>query len=129
MMNVLAIIVVTVLGMVIGWIWYGPAFGKQWMKMVGIKKKDTEKINPWLMLFAVLVNAVMFTVFSYFIDVFAVSKISQGIALGAVFWLGFLAPKDMSPVLWEKKPMRLFLINSSYSLVMMVVAGVILAIW
>lgn len=34
--NYLAILVAAVLSMVLGFLWYGPLFGKEWTKLMGV---------------------------------------------------------------------------------------------
>ena len=41
--NIISIIVATIVSMFIGMVWYGPLFGKVWMKLVGMSKKEIEK--------------------------------------------------------------------------------------
>ena len=127
-MDVLPVIIAAFANLIIGWIWFGPAFGEPWMKILKLKKKDT-KPNPWVMFFGLLFGLLMFTILSYFIDIFALSSIGQAIALGVLIWLGFMVPKDISPVLWEQKPFRLFLIYSGYSLISTLVGAIILVLW
>src|SRR5688572_1633570 len=42
-MNYLAILVAAVAGMAVGFFWYGPLFGKIWVKLSGFTKEDMEK--------------------------------------------------------------------------------------
>jgi len=44
-LNYLAIIAAAIASMLIGWLWYGPLFGKQWMKLAGLKKSDMKKMK------------------------------------------------------------------------------------
>jgi len=41
--NVLAILVVGVAYMVVGFLWYGPLFAKPWMKLVGMTQEDLQR--------------------------------------------------------------------------------------
>jgi hypothetical protein len=41
--NYLAILASGIIMMVLGYLWYGPLFGKPWMKLAGITKSDMEK--------------------------------------------------------------------------------------
>jgi hypothetical protein len=41
--NYWAVLVCGVLSMVIGFVWYGPLFGKKWMEIVGATFKDIEE--------------------------------------------------------------------------------------
>ena len=46
--NWIGVILAAISAMVVGYVWYGPLFGKPWMKLVGITKEDIEKVcrNP-----------------------------------------------------------------------------------
>ncbi len=39
-MNYLAIITGTVLSMILGFVWYGPLFGKKWKELAGANDKE-----------------------------------------------------------------------------------------
>lgn len=39
--NWLAVLAASLVGFIIGAIWYGPLFGKAWMKIVGLTEKDS----------------------------------------------------------------------------------------
>jgi len=43
--NWLAVLAASLVGFVIGAIWYGPLFGKAWMKIVGLTEKDAANAN------------------------------------------------------------------------------------
>ncbi|MDQ7020805.1 MAG: DUF1761 domain-containing protein [Candidatus Dojkabacteria bacterium] len=43
--SVIGIVIAAIANIFLGMIWYGPLFGKEWMRLVGIKKEDTEP-NP-----------------------------------------------------------------------------------
>ena len=40
--NYLAIVAGAVFSMILGFVWYGPIFGKKWMEIVGVDPKDLE---------------------------------------------------------------------------------------
>ena len=46
-LNFFPIIVVTVIGFMLGGVWYGPLFGEAWLKAVGLNKEDI-KPSPML---------------------------------------------------------------------------------
>lgn len=37
MASTLAVVLAAVVSMIVGWLWYGPLFGKQWMALMGWK--------------------------------------------------------------------------------------------
>ena len=57
------------------------------------------------------------------------SGISAGLQTGFWNWLGFIAPVTLGSVLWDGKPMKLWMINAGYYLVGLLIMGVILALW
>ena len=57
------------------------------------------------------------------------SRPSLGAVVGFMNWLGFLAFLQLGVVTYEKKPFSLFLINTGYQLVTLVVMGAILSRW
>ena len=57
------------------------------------------------------------------------SGISAGLQTGFWNWLGFVVPVTVGSVLWDGKPWKLWFINAGYYLVMLLIMGVILALW
>ena len=136
-LNYLAIVAAMVANIVIGFLWYGPLFGKSWMALAGLHKEklDAAKakgMGPQYML-ATVGSLVMSYVLAHSL-VFAnaylnVSGMSAGLQVGFWNWLGFVSPVTLGTGLWEGKPWRLWAINNGYYLVSLLVMGVILAVW
>ena len=42
MINYWAILVLGIVSMALGALWYGPLFGKKWMEIIGVNKNDLE---------------------------------------------------------------------------------------
>lgn len=128
--NYLAIIVAGVASMIIGYVWYGPLFGKNWMKLVGISQQDIEagkKEMPktyGLMYVSSIVMAYVLAVFIYYA---AATDIVSGAMVGFWAWLGFVATVMSGSVLFEKRPVNLYYLNAGYNLVTLVVMGAIIA--
>lgn len=120
--NYLAIFLCTVLSMVLGSIWYGPLFGNQWMKMMGIKKGGLGGISGSEMakLYGIqtIGSIVMALVLSQF----------SGFSIFLI-WAGFVAPVTLGTVLWEGKPWKLWILNNSYYLILLYMMRVILSFW
>lgn len=118
----------------IGMIWYHPkVFGGMWMRLSNITPEMAErgkKRMPLMAIFGLIASMLIAWVMSY-----------VGLALGiydwvgAVFelavwcWLGFVAPVMLGMVLWEQKPVKLYLINVLYWLVSFMVMAAILFAW
>ncbi|MEK7561082.1 MAG: DUF1761 domain-containing protein [Patescibacteria group bacterium] len=137
--NYLAVFVSAVAAMVVGFLWYGHLFGKMWADMMGYKfdtpeaKREMQKkampgyigsfIGALVMAY-VLAHALVFA--STYTGTYG---IAAGLMVGFWNWVGFVAPVTVGIVFWEKKPWKLWFINASYWLVLLLVMGVILAVW
>jgi hypothetical protein len=127
----LAIFLATLAAMVIGSIWYGPLFGKQWMKAVGLKKKDVQG-DSWLPMVAMvglaLAQAVILAHFIAYASNFYFDF--DGWVVGALTGLwafaGFVAPVLISNTMFSKGSTELLKINLSNQFVTLLVIGVIL---
>lgn len=134
MVNLLAVLVSGIIATLIGALWYSPLlFGKQWMKLMKITEKDIKNAKKKSMIKLYIINfvstLVMIYVLGYLFDVANVLDVTSGIMLSIVVWLGFVATLSLNSVLWENKPVKLYIINILYPLVSLVVTGIILSVW
>lgn len=135
--NYLAVVAAAVASMVVGFLWYGPIFGKQWMALSGMTDMDIEAAKAKGMGKSYGLMFVGSLVMSYVLShslTFASSYLlatgaSAGVMAGFWNWLGFVAPVTLGSVLWEGKPWKLWILNNGYYLVTLSVMGVILAVW
>lgn len=138
--NYWAVLLSVIVAAVLGFIWYGPLFGKQWMHMAGITKAEMEEgkkkgmAGMWKsmvpMLIASFLMAFVLAHELYYMSAYTrMVGIDNGITGALWLWLGFIAPVTLSPVLWEKKPWKYWFITSGYYLVLLVLMGVILSLW
>jgi len=132
--NYLAVLVASVVGFVIGMLWYSPLlFGKMWVKLMGFSNKDMKKAKEkgmgktMLVMFVSIL--VMSYVLSYFLGALNVSDAIGGAFVGFMAWIGFLATSMLGNVLWGGKPFSLYLIDVLHYLVVIVVMGAILGVW
>lgn len=133
-MNLMMIFLAGVANFVIGMAWYSPLlFAKPWMKAMGHTAdslKNAQKDMPKTLAISFVAGLLMAFVLQHS-SVFAGEYFGmQGAALGLMTafwsWLGFIAPVQLTGWLFEKKPFRLFLINTGYQLVAMLAMGIIL---
>ncbi len=131
--NYVAVIVAAIVSMGIGFLWYGPLFGKAWIKLSGMSMKDMEKKKKKGMtktyVIAFIGTLVMAYVLAHFVDYVGATTLSAGAELGSWLWIGFFAPTLLGIVLWEGKSWKLYLLNVGHYLVTLVVMGAILAVW
>lgn len=136
--NYLAIFLAVIASQVIGFLWYSPKlFGDAWIKLNGWKKSEIEKAQKQGMLKNILVYFVALLVMGYVFSHFAggwyensdMSGVSVGLQTAFWIWLGFQATNMLGSVLWDRKPFKLYLINTSHQLVQLLAMGAIIGYW
>jgi hypothetical protein len=132
----LPVIVVAIIHMVIGFLWYGPVFGKHWMILMGFSKEKMEEAKKnggkgmtKNYIIAFLGALVTVYVLARFVSLAGAYTIIQGVKVGFWAWLGFVATVGLGMVLWEGRAWKLYAFNMGYHLVVLVVAGGIFAMW
>jgi hypothetical protein len=136
--NYFAVIAAAVAAMALGYVWYGPLFGKQWMALMGFTKESMQSMSQsamqsyGIMAVAALITAYVLNhiiVFSSNFYDMAPGDYTTGLISAFWIWLGFVATTQVGAVLWESKPWKLFFLNTGYSLVSLAIMGVILSVW
>lgn len=140
--NYLAVLVSALGAVVLGGLWFGPIFGKTWMKEVGFKTEDMEKakadpeikkamMKSYLLVAVgallsafVLAHSLVFS--TYYLDV---RGPLAGLESAFWIWLGFTAPALMGSVLWEGKTWKYWAIVAGYYLVSFGMMAVVLTLW
>ena len=128
--NYLAVLVAALSSFVIGWLWYGPLFGKAWMKLNGFSKENIQEGSlPMPLIMGTNYIATVLAAFALAMFLGEESTLHFGIFAGfmiAVFWIG---TNRLNDVLYERKPMGLFFINTGYNLVIYIIMGAIIGAW
>ncbi len=141
--NYFAVIACAVVAMILGMLWYGPLFGKQWMSMMGMNMGGGDGKNgmAWRYIVAFIGALLMAFVLANFIalvnnsfgcsDCFNIVSQTLIVDMLATFtlWLGFIAPVTIGMVLWEGKPWKVWYIVAGYNLVLLALMGIILSLW
>jgi hypothetical protein len=135
--NYWAVIVSAIVAMVLGFIWYGPLFGKQWMKLMGISRESMKKTDNMWVLYLLQIIGVLLMVYVLSHSLVFTSRffghltptLQDGLMVAFWSWLGFIAPVTLGTVLWEQKSWRLWFLNNAYQLITLLIAGMILASW
>ncbi len=116
----------------IGWIWYHPnVFGSTWMRLSNITPEMAERGKKRMLattFVGLLASMLAAYVLSYFVIAWGAYDLLGAAEVGFCCWAGFVAPAMLGMVLWEQKPVRLYLINSLYWLVALVIMALILVV-
>ena len=135
--NYLAVLAAAVLNMIVGFLWYGPLFGKQWMALSGMsqdkleaaKQKGMGKSYALMFVGALAMAYVMSHALIFASEYLGEVGVTAGLMTGFWNWLGFVAPVTLGTVLWDGKPWGLWILNNAYYLLSLMIMGVILALW
>ncbi len=125
--NYLVLGAAVVVSFIFGFLWYGPIFGNKWAQLMGIKKTaECNKPKPEALLLTLLGTVLTTLVLAYILNIY-----KPYCAFGAAFfiWLGFYLPVQIGTVVWEGKPLKLFLLNTSYTFLNLQIIATVLSLW
>jgi hypothetical protein len=134
--NYLAVLVCGVVSMAIGFVWYGPLFGKAWMKLMGAEHMSTEQKKEMkdkmgiMYLIQFVLSLITAGVLDYYIlNLKGIVAVNFALAL----WFGFVMTTEAGAALWSgksrKDATRMFLISTSGHFVTFIVLALILSAW
>jgi len=113
------ILIATVASFIFGFIWYSPGvFGKKWMKLSGIKQANSKKAKKGMggkMVASLIGTFVTTFIISIFVTALKIGSVSLAIKFGFIAWLGFIGSTvQLGDILWNEKPIGLFLLNGVF---------------
>ena len=126
--NWLAVIVGVVISNALGFLWYGPLFGKAWAKGLGKKMEDLQG-SPSMYVVTVVASLVTMVVLAAAVAAFGSSTIVEGAVVGALLWFGIGATQSYVGATFEGRSMGVWQISALYNLVVFVVMGAVFAAW
>lgn len=130
--NYMAVLVAAVASFLLGWLWHGPLFGKQWMAMMGFTPDSMKamKMKPGTAIawgFASLL--VMAYVLAHFAAAWRAAGVAGAFQLAFWVWLGFIAMVHLGSVLWEGRSFKLYLFNVVYQFAVLFLMALVLVLW
>jgi|GEM_PF-232945 len=134
--NYVSILVAAFTACFIGFMWHGPVFGKQWVKLMGITpaqmakgQKEMASKMPIYLFGSFVQQIVTAFVVSMLANVVGVQNAMGAVMLAFWLWLGLIATTLFNGVLWEERKVSLYLFNITYQLVSLVVMTLIVGVW
>lgn len=137
-----AILVTVIVSFGLGNIWFGPLFGKYWMRVtMGMTPEEcrnamtpAQKKKMWWSMIAMIIGAFLmnFTLLhnltfgSAYLDLYG---IAAGLQAAFWNWLGFIATVTIGSVFFENRPWKFWFVLAGYYLVVLLINGMILASW
>lgn len=125
--NWIAFIVAALLNTIIGAAWYSPAvFGKKLTEHTG----KTKSIIAKEMYFYIFISSLILSyVLSIFIKTFGATKPQEGLLVGFIIWVGFVATTSMLDYLFSNRSSKLYFINNGYYLLGLLLMSSLIAAW
>lgn len=131
--SLISVLGATVASIATGFVWYGPLFGKQWGELMGQSREamTTQRQKSMGKSYVLMAagSLVMSFILANFVQVAGAISLIDGISVAFWAWLGFAVPLLLTEILWESKPVQLYLINIGYQLVSLTLMGAIVAAW
>mmetsp|Transcript_12529 Transcript_12529/g.41324 ORF Transcript_12529/g.41324 Transcript_12529/m.41324 type:complete len:147 (-) Transcript_12529:13-453(-) len=141
--NWIALIIAALSTLVIGFLWYGPLFGKAWMKETGITEEQAQKGMP--LRFGLSVVLAFFAIFFIYVNSVVTGGIppdelhginvsryhtfGHGVVHGISAALFIALPVLVTNALFEQKSFKYMLINVGYWVVTFAIMGGIVNAW
>lgn len=127
-LNPWAILAVTLLGFLLGGIWYGPLFFEAWLKALG--KEQAQLLPPAVAMLVGLISQLGFSVaFALLVVKMDLRGLWKGLLLGLLVGFGFNAMAMASDFAFANWSFRLFLIEAGFRVVYTALSGALLGAW
>lgn len=122
----------------IGFVWYGPLFGKAWNRAVGRAEDHAAQgsalamglianvVGAFLLAFVMANNIGAWTPSSWGIKDVTYGPVNQALQAAIFTWLGFIVPPLVNGIVWEGRRWSLFAINGGYYLLSLLVAAMLI---
>jgi hypothetical protein len=131
--NYLAILVAAVVAFLIGGLWYSPLlFAKQWMAAHAHTPEDVAKLKgeaPKAYGISFVAFLIMAAILQMLLNHLDAHTWTKGALWGAHLWLGFAFTIGLMANVYSGTKFGVFLIDTGYQLVYLVVMGAILGAW
>lgn len=128
--NYAAIVVSAVVYWLLGALWYGFLFGKQYVdleRLTDEQLKSASPVLPYIITF--FLNLLIAFVLAQICIWRNANTAAKGASLGILLWIGFIGPTTYTTYMYELRPKSLFAINEFYSLVGLFLMGLIIGAW
>ncbi len=126
--NWLAVIACAVANMVIGSVWYGPLFGKLWLKSIGKTKDDLKNPAP-AMITSFIMSLIMAFSLAMLLKALGVDALANGIILALLVGIGFVSTSHFTSDAFNSTNPVVTILYVLYTTISLVVMAIILVLW
>lgn len=124
-----AIFIAVIANMLFGMLWYSPLlFSKAWVAAHKFKQEEL-CCTPRHIFGAFIVSLVTAAVLAGLCQYFNISTIKQAACTGFFLWLGLIATSHFSGVIWARKPLQVYFIDTASLLISVVFMMIFFTYW
>jgi hypothetical protein len=132
--NYPAVVVSAIAYWMLGALWYSPVlFARPFVALKGWTPEEVATLQAAgagkEVLAAFAGSLVLAYVLAHFVKFTGAETASGGLQTGFLLWLGFVVTTNLETVLFEGRPLGLYLINNGYHFVGLLGMGALLAVW
>lgn len=132
--NYVAVIVSAIAYWVLGALWYSPLlFARPFIALKGWTPEQVAALESQSHVgeigLAFLTSLLLAYVLAHFVKITGAESATSGALTSFWLWLGFVVTTNLETVIFEQRPLGLYLINNGYHLVGMLGMGALLAVW
>ena len=131
-LNYIAILVSGAIYWVLGGVWYAAVFSKQYQAGLNFndeEKQKAQKAFPKALATHLLGGLITGTVIAILTRALDATSFVNGMLCGFWPWLGFVLTAQTNQLMFERRHLSLFVIDSCFYLIAFVMMGGILAVW
>jgi hypothetical protein len=112
--NLVAVLLAAAAAMVLGGLWYSPLlFGRPWKRLAGLGQAKGVVLSYVLNFLSLLL---MSYVLGSILKGLGAVTVVAGLKAGFWLWAGLVATITLGSLLWDKKPLALYILNNGYNL-------------
>jgi len=127
--NHLSILVAALYQWILGALWYSLFFAKPWMALTGHQAGTRPKGAIIGMISSFIGGLVLSFALAHVVFWSGAATICEGILIGLICWLGFIAMPLLAETIYERRSFKLLAINAGYWMAAVLVSGGLLAAW
>jgi hypothetical protein len=131
--NYAAVVTCAVAFFVLGAAWFSAFFGAVWVQELGkhniVIKEPTPAQLRTKMGLNFLKNVIVALALAWLVAITGSTTACSGFMLGAIIAFGFSVPAMADIFIWESRSFKLFLIDTGYQVIGVIMAAIILSVW
>jgi hypothetical protein len=121
--NLLAVLLAAAAAMVLGGLWYSPLlFGRPWKRLSGFTRAKGVVLSYVLNFVSLLL---MSYVLGSILKGLGAVTVVAGLKAGFWLWAGLVATVTLGSLLWDEKPLALYILNNGYNLASLMLMSLI----